>query len=335
MGTTLLRKWQQDCGHTHEIGGRPKDMEIVDSTNRFPKVKEIVDPPARILDGCNLESNLISGSVINANLQIITKVCETDDARREKLQGRAPMPLDRCLTELCVLHQPQHDFSEGESRRGPQLRRSDFDKNCANLSGQKVVTEDATNVEDFDAKDNHFWTLGKNVCHLETVKIQEIHKNDFADPSGSSGGSPPTADEPGGRGRLRPEHARRQPREAKPKWLTKALEGCGGCNDKGCNGDESHQQTDQRDMKGFFDGLTFLGDNDGTTGMSSKLSLTPEHATVMPPGMAKHIRIHDSPGSKQGKEYKAANGSTIDIMGERCCTLQHLGPDVTIRRRLH
>ena len=49
--------------------------------------------------------------------------------------------------------------------------------------------------------------------------------------------------------------------------------------------------------------------------------------TVMPVEAAKHSRIHESPGSKAGQEYEAANGQPMDNVGERRCLVSAEGAD--------
>ena len=43
--------------------------------------------------------------------------------------------------------------------------------------------------------------------------------------------------------------------------------------------------------------------------------------TVMPATMAQHIKVLESPESKVGNKYEAANGNPLDNLGERICRL--------------
>lgn len=47
--------------------------------------------------------------------------------------------------------------------------------------------------------------------------------------------------------------------------------------------------------------------------------------TVMPASMAKHIKVLESRKSKAGHTYEAANGNTIDNLGERICLMSTEG----------
>ena len=43
--------------------------------------------------------------------------------------------------------------------------------------------------------------------------------------------------------------------------------------------------------------------------------------TVIPDNMITHVTLHQSPGSKAGKKYEAANGSDLNNLGERRCVV--------------
>ena len=147
-------------------------------------------------------------------------------------------------------------------------------------------------------------------------------------PCGVQCGFAPTADESGTSGKNDEEGATRPPRrKTKPQvrfgWGTS-----GGCK-KGCCGDGGHghegghnkeEETTGRNHNGMFRGLMYLGDptNDGINAVAEdwfELGVTVDSGacdTVMPAGVAKHIKVRESSRSKAGHKWEAANGSAIE-----------------------
>ena len=88
-------------------------------------------------------------------------------------------------------------------------------------------------------------------------------------------------------------------------------------------------------LKAHWDGMLFLGDK--TRGELNSIGddwyemevLVDSGAceTVMPVDVAKHIKIHESPGSQAGQEYEVASGAPVDNVGERRCMVSTEGSE--------